>query len=118
MDEVSDVEAAPSPPDSSPPVLRTVVVCLTALAGVAAVGGMVAGVVLLTSTGTVGGGALVVQVCVTAAVVAPQAPGFIGLFHAATMEAVQLFGVSDARGPCRDRYIGGAGLVQHGPHQI
>jgi len=41
-------------------------------------------------------GALVVQVCVTAAVVAPQAPGFIGPFHVATMEAVKLFGVSEA----------------------
>jgi len=37
--------------------------------------------------------ALVVQVCVLAAVALPQAPGFIGPFHVATLKATELFGV-------------------------
>ncbi|MHC5034641.1 MAG: lysylphosphatidylglycerol synthase transmembrane domain-containing protein [Planctomycetota bacterium] len=42
-------------------------------------------------------GALVVQVCVTAAVAVPQAPGFIGPFQWATMKAAELFGASQGR---------------------
>lgn len=38
-------------------------------------------------------GALVTQVAVTAAVVPPQAPGFVGVFQAAAMEGVKLSGV-------------------------
>ena len=41
------------------------------------------------------GAALVIQVCVTAAVALPQAPGFIGPFQVATMKAAELFGVAD-----------------------
>ncbi len=39
-------------------------------------------------------GALVVQVCITAAVAVPQAPGFIGPFQLAAKKATELFGVS------------------------
>ncbi len=39
-------------------------------------------------------GALLAQVIITAAVVPPQAPGFLGVFHAAAMEGVKLSGVS------------------------
>jgi len=39
--------------------------------------------------------ALVIQVCVTAAVALPQAPGFIGPFQVATMKATELFGVAE-----------------------
>ncbi len=42
-------------------------------------------------------GALLVQVFVTAAVVAPQAPGFLGLFHAAAMAGAELFGVPSGK---------------------
>jgi hypothetical protein len=41
-------------------------------------------------------GAMVVQVCVTAAVALPQAPGFIGPFHVATKKGAELFGVPAA----------------------
>ena len=40
------------------------------------------------------GAALVIQVCVTAAVALPQAPGFIGPFQVATVKAAELFGVA------------------------
>lgn len=39
-------------------------------------------------------GALVIQVCVTVAVALPQAPGFVGVFQVAAMEAAGLFGVA------------------------
>jgi hypothetical protein len=39
-------------------------------------------------------GALLVQIVLTAAVAAPQAPGFFGVFQSATAAAVLLFGVS------------------------
>ena len=42
-------------------------------------------------------GALLVQVIVTAAVAAPQAPGFIGVFSVAAMKAVEVFGVDKAQ---------------------